>query len=230
MGIYLYCFTSPGHDPGPDLAGMHGRFVTSLPFPALTLWVGLLDAVPSPKLEHVKDHHAVVRSAWSGAPACLPARFGQWFADREAVEESLSDRWAALERALAQVEGAGEFGVRILDPRATPEDPVAPEPEKRPHLTGREYLDSLRRRALDQEELHRRGEAIGEDIRSELGGAIRAQRSEPLPTRHGLVSVSHLVPKDGEEAYAERLGRFRERHPELRFLTSGPWPPYSFVP
>jgi len=223
MGLYVYCFTPAGHGPGPDIAGVAGNPVSLLASGKLALWVDLRESVPDATLRSVKAHHAVVEAAWSTSPACLPARFGQWFHGHDALEESLAEKRPALEQALARVEGAAEHGVRIADPRASTSDEA--------HVpSGRAYLELLRQQASVREERDRRGEALGVELEAALGDAVREQRSEPLPTRHGLLSVSHLVPRERQQDYVERLGAFRGRHPELRFLTSGPWPPYSFAP
>jgi hypothetical protein len=227
MGVYLYCMTPPQALPGPHLAGIRGDPVSSFTAPDLTLWVDLQETAPPATLESVKAHHAVVRAAWSAAPACLPARFGQWFPDRAGLEERVTRIGPALERALLSVRGAGEHGIRVLDPETGEESRVS---EPVPPRTGREYLESLERKNRARETRGDRARALAGRLEAALDGVVRAQRAEPLLTRHGLLSVAHLVSSDREEAYAKRLADFREEHQELRFLVTGPWPPYSFAP
>ena len=227
MGIYLYCFTPPPALPGPELAGIHGDPVTSLDCRKLSLWVDLPEVAPRATLDSVKAHHAVVRAAWTTSPACLPARFGQWFQERAALEKAVAEKGAALERALQEVEGAGEHGVRIVEPEATE---ASGESDPEPPHTGRAYLESLLKRDLARQQRNQRAEAMGRELETALLGAIRAQRAEPLKGSHGLLSVAHLVASDRQDEYRDRLAGFRTVHPELRFLVSGPWPPYSFAP
>jgi hypothetical protein len=198
--------------------------------PGLSVWADVLDGAPEISAESVRRHHAVVTAAWTFAPACLPARFGQWLADPQALQETVEDQRAELERALARVEGAGEHGVRISEPgirggasRAARED--LPQP-----TSGREYLERLREKVRAQDEHEQRGRAIANELEASLEGAIRAQRVDPLAPERGLVSVSHLVSREHEREYSERIERFRERHPELGIFCTGPWPPYSFAP
>jgi hypothetical protein len=42
------------------------------------------------------------------------------------------------------------------------------------------------------------------------------------------VAVSHLVERAKLVQYNERLANARKERGELRFLTSGAWPPYNF--
>jgi len=44
-----------------------------------------------------------------------------------------------------------------------------------------------------------------------------------------VVAAAHLVERDKIPQYKERLAAARKNRPELHFLFSGPWPPYSFA-
>jgi hypothetical protein len=43
-----------------------------------------------------------------------------------------------------------------------------------------------------------------------------------------VVRAAHLVVRERVEEYRERLRAAGDERRELRLLTSGPWPPYSF--
>jgi len=60
-----------------------------------------------------------------------------------------------------------------------------------------------------------------------LGSIVRQERIDALPSRHGLVSLAHLVERRAEREYRAGVDRVRGERPELRFLLTGPWPPYS---
>jgi hypothetical protein len=225
-GIYLYCFTPPGTVPGADLAGVCAGLVTHLALPWLTVWLEETDDVPRADLETIRRHDAVVRAAWAATPACLPVRFGQWFAEAGALEKTLTERRMELERALTTVADAGEHGIRITETDPTTEA----EAERARPSTGRAYLEWLQARMRRDDARARRVAALGEELEASLGPAIRAQRLDVLPAGQGLASVAHLVPIERAEAYAEGIRAFGARHPELGLLETGPWPPYSFAP
>jgi len=44
-----------------------------------------------------------------------------------------------------------------------------------------------------------------------------------------VVAAAHLVDRDKIPQYKENMVAARENRPELHFLVSGPWPPYSFA-
>jgi hypothetical protein len=228
-GLYLYCFTPPGHLPGPDLAGFGTDSISGIPLTGFTLWVERLGACPAASVEASLRHHAVVERAWTHAPACLPVRFGQWFRTLELLESSVDERRPDLAAALIRVAGAGEHGLRIVDPE---ESPAAPETGPRPArpATGRAYLEAARERVHRREGRAARTRTLAESLERALGDAIRAQRVDPLAEDQGLVSVAHLVARDRTEAYADRIAAFEKEHEQLRFVGTGPWPPYSFAP
>ena len=44
-----------------------------------------------------------------------------------------------------------------------------------------------------------------------------------------LLNYSFLVERNKFSEFSEKIGELEERHQELKFLYTGPWPPYSFV-
>ena len=48
------------------------------------------------------------------------------------------------------------------------------------------------------------------------------------PTEKLIVAAAHLVARESIREYRDRLTESRKMRPELHFLVSGPWPPYSF--
>jgi len=226
-GLYLFCFTPPGYCPGADLAELHGDSVSCVTVPGLTVWAEAAEAAPRASADAIRRHDAIVRAAWKLAPACLPVRFGQWLPGLEPLEARLEEQRAELERALARVEGADEYGVRISDP-LTSTKPAQPE-DPRP-TTGRAYLEWVREKVRAQDEHDQLGDDLSRELEAWLAGSIRAQRSDRLSPGHGLVSLSHLVERERSGEYQAKLEQFRAAHPLVDMRTTGPWPPYSFTP
>jgi hypothetical protein len=223
-GLYLYCLTPPENIGGLELAGVGGNLVTPLRIGPFHAWTHCAEGSPAATVEAIREHHEVVRATWQHTSACVPARFGQWFATEPALEADLLRREAALSDALVRVRGAGEHGVRLSELAPPAEEPSLPAP-----ATGRAYLEAARLKERAREERVERGERIASVVLDALGSTVRAQRVSALPAEQGLVSLSHLVPSERASEYAEALERFRGSHEELSLISVGPWPAYSFA-
>lgn len=220
MGLYLYCVGAPDHPPPIELEGIAGAPVRALDAGGLQAWVSSLDGPPPASLDRVRAHNAVVEaSAETSTP--LPMRFGQWFETEAALSAALDARQPGLERALDRVREAMEFGVRIIE-RGGAERP-APD-----RSTGKAYLEALARREEEAERSRRRGAQVAAELRSFLGSVVRAQEVRPGGS-DALVSIAHLVGRHDTGTYNTRLRTFSLRWPDLRFVFSGPWPPYGFT-
>lgn len=222
MGLYLYCVGAPGHPAPEGVTGIDGAPTSARDVAGLVAWVSELDAAPSPSLERIRAHNGVVERACDTRTA-LPVRFGQWFADEAGLAASVRERLSDLTRGLERVAGALEMGVRVLDPAHAGED--AP-PDR---STGRAYLEALARREDVAKEARARGAAVARSLADRLSGLVRDMRVRPLGSAAGLVAVAYLVERHDIGNYEAAVGDFAARHEDLRFLFSGPWPPYGFA-
>ncbi len=225
MGLYLYCLLPEGSPPPPTLRGVEDAPVEVRDAGPLVCWLSTLAAAPEATLDRIRRHDAVVEAALAAGVTPLPLRWGQWASSEEALATTLRERQEAYLKTLEMVAGAVEFGVRILDPVRAPASP----PVATGASTGTAYMRTLLAQAASRRAVDARGQEIASKIRAVLGAIIRQERIDALPSRHGVVSVAHLVTRREEEAYRAGVERVRRERPELRFLVTGPWPPYSFV-
>lgn len=224
MGLHLYCIVPAGHGVAP-LAGIEGRPVRSLEGAGLGVWTSEHPTRPRPAIETVRAHNAVVEAAITDQVTPVPVRFGQWLDSEAAATAAVAegaDHYATL---LEEFAGAVEFGVRILEPE------LERSPRQRPREvpSGRQYMAALAERSRTDRVLRRRGEEVAARLEAALGPIVRRARTDPLESNHGLVSTAYLVGRHDFGRFHARMRTFRAQSPELRFLTSGPWPPYSFV-
>lgn len=224
-GVYPYCILPSGHHPGPRLAGVDGTSVRAQDLGPFTVWVSSLEAAPPVDLEHIEQHHEVVRAAASAATP-VPVRFGAWAPSPEALAERILPRADELEAVLEAVSGRVEYGVLFLDRsealEASSTEPAAP-------ASGRAYLRALARDREERRGRTERGEELARRLRAHLGSLPVEERVTPARPP-GLVAVAHLVARSDRAAYLERVERFvRERAGECEARVTGPWPPYSFA-
>ena len=224
MGIYLYCVTPGGQQPAATLTGIDGRTVEALAHAGLAYWFSELDARPEASLESVRQHNDVVEAAVTEQTTPVPLRFGQWLPDLERVRERITPLGEAHKAALERFGGALEFGIRVLDP----EEPAAQVVHPPTGVSGREYLLALQQKHRGPIDSPDRA-AVRARVQATLGALAREERFEALDTSHGVFSVAHLVARDRFDAYRAGTQALRNDISKLRFLVSGPWPPYSFA-
>jgi gas vesicle protein GvpL/GvpF len=208
--IYLYAIAE-GLDGLPDLRGVDGAPLERRSVEGLDLVVsGHGGTTVDTSEEAVLAHARVVEALVERSAALLPARFGRGFRDEDALREAIEGRAASLREALAQVRGCVEVGVRVLAPERAPAPPAE---------TGRAYMDALRSRDEAARELH-----------EPLAGLARAATHTVGATPRLLLSGAYLVEPGELDAFRSRVSELEAAHPELTFVTTGPWPPYSFAP
>jgi hypothetical protein len=219
MGVYAYCLGQAGHPEPPALKGVGDAPIMAERFDDLVVWISELDAMPAPDLAGIRLHNAVVEAA-TAQETPLPFRFGQWFASRHELRDSLLERRDHLTRQLRHVRGALEHGVRIVDP--------AHQPPTTDRSSGTAYLEALALRARQDQLDGERGLAVAAALRAWLGPLVRDERVRTVGGGT-LATIAHLVDRHDTGDYGARVREFVPDQPELRLLVTGPWPPYGFM-
>lgn len=219
MGIYAYCLGTAAHPEPPVLDGVEGAPVRLDRAAGFGIWVSDLPRAPAPSLEAVRAHNAVVEAA-TETMTPLPFRFGQWFESHDAFVRSIDERREQLGRSLDHVADALEYGVRVLDPQHQAEPPD--------RTSGTAYLETLATRARQDESDRARGREVAAALRARLGPLVRDERVR-LVGAGTLASIAHLVARHDTGEYGRSIRRYPSERPELRFLFTGPWPPYGFA-
>jgi hypothetical protein len=163
--------------------------------------------------ERILVHARVVEQLSALNAAVLPARFGAAYDDRAALVEAVRRREVPLRDALDRVRGCSEMGLRIVDPDASVDAPVA---------SGGEYM----RRRLNR---IRDAEHVAAEIDEAIGGVARDTKTQILASAQFLFTAAYLVRREEAESFRATVSAVESRHPELVFVCTGPWPPYSFA-
>jgi hypothetical protein len=206
--IELYAITA---HPGPSLPGLAPlRAVPACGLAAICAPAEERDVTP----EALWQHEQIVEALMEDRDL-LPVRFGTRVEDEDAAARTLAERRVELECALERVRGAVELSVRAVfaEPNVTAQPPEG---------SGADYLRAKRRSSAAQD-------AVASAVHEPLAMLARAHVQRiPRPPAEAL-RAAYLVDRPSVGAFARLVGRLDERHPELRLLCTGPWPPYSFA-
>lgn len=224
VGLYGYCVVPAGHG-ALTIRGIDDAAVSVRPVDDLAVLVSEVPR-PEPTTSHVQQHNAVIEAVVTEELTPVPLRFGQWAEDGAVFDRVVREKAAWYHERLTAFAGAMEFGLRVLQPDRPAPARVVRLPAA---TTGIEYMNALRDRVAGERAEREVFENVGAGISEIMSGLVREERVEEARGAHGVVTVLHLVPRQNFQTYRERVHELKLRFPELRFLVSGPWAPYSFA-
>jgi hypothetical protein len=174
--------------------------------------VGEIDDDVESTDEHVLSHARIVDRLAALNDAVLPVRFGRGFRAPNELEAALGRLAARLEERLRAVRGCVEIGVHVVG--------------EAPRASGAEVgADYMRRRLREVAE----AEELADEIHVPLAERSRESTRNGTVASAALLRAAYLVPRGDVEAFCGAVESARQRHPELTFACTGPWPPYSFA-
>jgi hypothetical protein len=164
----------------------------------------------------------------------LPVRFGTTFADGQGVQNILAAHYAGFAADLLRLRGHVELALRVCWDDVCAEAPdqyldesyAAPTTDIGP---GRKYMIAKLKEYRKGQKRREWAEKYAVLIHSTLSGMATQSERRLLPKPKVLMTAAYLV-KNGEiENFRRELKNLRVSHPALRFVLTGPWPPFTFV-
>ena len=225
MKLYVYCLAE-GMDvleqPTLGIAGAPVRVLKSENFSVLVSDLDA-DSVPVTR-ENALAHAAVVRSVLDHTTP-LPFRFGTIVTEQQ-LQSYLSAHKATLENKLASVRGCVEMSVKIIWKNSAE---TQPETYDTGQATGTSFLAAKRRQIIGDEQRAVEATEISTWLHENLSGLIRDEQVTIRPTERLVLAAAHLIEREKIAQYRREVAETCQNRPELHFLLSGPWPPYSFA-
>jgi Gas vesicle synthesis protein GvpL/GvpF len=229
MKLYVYCLVEGKNELLHSLQGIAGAPVRLLTRDMFSLSVSDFagDAVAVTR-ENVLAHAAVVQSLLERTTP-LPVRFGT-IVTEEQLESYVSAKHEALRAKLEQVRGCVEMSVKIIWDREWAEEPATNIGQQKP---GTAFLSEKRREILGGEARAEEAKRVAEWLEDQIREIVREMEIKTNPigtnaTSKSILAAAHLVERDRLDEFRLRVAEARQQRPELHFLVSGPWAPYSF--
>lgn len=227
-GIYLYGIVGSSPDLSQEIRGLGGEPVRLLPRGNVAAVVSRSLLHPWPLDEaHLTLHESVVEELMSSRPI-LPARFNTLFRTEDAVIALLNERARPFRSALERVTGKVELGLRVLwEPPCDAEESAD---KKSWHGgPGTEYLHRRLREERRRAGIRGVGERVIREVQAFFHSLAVESRLQRLPTDRLLFTGAYLVERYRVAAFREDVAKAQQELSYLRFLLTGPWPPYHFV-
>ena len=242
MSLYVYCLCDASEAEAFEGAvGLGSAPVSILKFGRVAAIVG--DMEEGGRVAATGDNvaaHNLVCSRSLAVATPLPSRFGARVTAARLAEYVTANE-DALVSVLARVRGCVEMGVKIRDgsTNAKGESRKAKAGSRNAEGcsekdgdarvgSGTAFLLAKQREILGDESLKLRAEELAAWLDRRVSGLARESAVRLHPSESLVVRAAHLVERGRLTEYRERVRSLGEERPALQFLTSGPWPPYSF--
>jgi hypothetical protein len=231
--FYLYAISDRPEAPVPAQPGLEEAALLSIPYQSIAAIGSPFSAgEAAPTEANLWRHEAVVESLMADR-AVLPVRFGAILAGEMAVRAALAAHYTNFLAGLDRVRGRVELGLRILwDDDLQIEDggsPVADSNRQAPTISGRSYLLARLEEDRQYRDWRERAETLAMELNVSLSRLAVDSVQQMLVTPRLLLTAAYLVDQDQVAAFRLAVEALKITHPALRFLCTGPWPPYSFV-
>jgi hypothetical protein len=225
MKLYAYCLVEDPDTFDASTRGISGAAVRLQQIDEYGVLVSDFDSdTVAVTRDNALDHAAVVRSVLDRTTP-LPFRFGTLVTD-EQLRSYISARKPALHTRFELVRGCVEMSVKIIREVSTDNK----ERERQEAVTsGTTFLQEKRREIRGSEQSAAEAKNISTWLHDRVKTLTRDEQVTLRPSEKLVVAAAHLVERDKIPQYKEMMASIRENRPELHFLFSGPWPPYSFA-
>lgn len=228
---YVYAILNRDCPIPNGLGGLTGGAVLPVRYRELAAAASIVDPENiRPTTENLLLHESIVESLRESGPG-LPVRFGTILSDAESVERALAEQYEVLMDDLRRVGDKVELGISALwrNPPADEEETPAADSASAPEGPGTRYLQARVADYRQEARLREKAETVAEGIDAVLSGHAVDRRATILPSPRVAVRAAYLLQPSHIDAFRASFEEARARFPELRFLLSGPWPPYTFV-
>ena len=226
MKLYVYCLAEGVERLDKTLRGVSGEPVRIVQFENLSALVSVSrSAAFQVNRKNVLAHHEVVRSITEQTTP-LPARFGT-IVTVEQLSNYVSTHQQAIKAKLAHVRGRVEMNVRMIE---TTDAADTPQDNDHGLGPGTAFLLEKQRDLLREQAGAAQKGQLSAWLHEKLGDLIKEEKISLVPSKTLILArADHLIERVDVQEYRTKMTKAVEERPEVRFMVSGPWPPYSFA-
>ena len=170
----------------------------------------------------------------------LPVRFGSILESENAVTQMLGRNYQNIQQNLQKVENKNEFGLKIFcDSDAlkselmTKSESIAKNTEVKDTIVAKsvylEYVNKKLKEHRQEELLSNYVDTIISDITQYLERLYAINKFKKMATQNNLIDAIFLIEKGNENELISSVKDLQKRYPDLKFVLTGPWPPFNFV-
>jgi len=236
MKLYLYGIINSSDQIKKSIYGLEGSNVYNIPFCDIGAVVSEIEKPIQDVTEGaVLGHEAVVEKLMANFDV-LPARFQTIIDGRDSLLSMMQSYYRDFKGNLERFHNKCEFGIKVI----WPADKVKANILKVLKKEEQKILESDNSSSKRFIKKKFEGYKIDIEFEAKADKFIKVmdiffsrfaaeKKLEKLRTKNLLLDAVYLVEKDRENDFREAFGHIKSGPLGLKYLFSGPWPPYNFV-
>ena len=235
MKLYTYAVIDSNNKITAPINGLKGTGIYNIPYRDIGIVVSQSEQIQDITQEHILKHEEVVEKLMESFTV-LPIRFLTLFKKEDDLLLMMQEHYSDFRENLDRLRNKVEFGIKIIWPGETIKNRVIEASKKlnanvaiADNTPGKSFvMQKLEKYKIDKEfaEEADRCIALLDDFFSRF---VTEKKLEKLKSDNLLLNAYYLVEKEKQGDFKEAFERAKNTPGDLKYLFSGPWPPYNFI-
>ena len=237
MGIYTYAIIDSNSKISSSINGLGGAVVYNIPYRNIGIVVSESEHVQDIAQEHILKHEEVVEKLMEDFTV-LPMRFHTLFNREKDALLMMKEYCCDFRENLDRLRNKKEFGVRVIWPGDIKRKRIIDAYKKSNDSVAMPDSSSIKSFVKEKFEEYKIDKEFEEEadkyialIDNFFSRWACEKKIEKLKSENLLLNAFYLVEKEKEGDFKEAFERARDICicGDLKYLFSGPWPPYNFI-
>ena len=234
----IYAILDTDKDLGLDLKGLDDSYVYTLTCKDISAAVSDIDKGNLKVNEECAVAYGKIIENMMREYTLLPMRFGTLVKEDREVIAILEKYYDGFIDNLRQIKGKLEYGLKVLldikeagfeiNSSSETKDSKSFDRLKGGSPYKKYLLEKLREHKFEEALMGKVGRII-EDIHNPLKELSSLSKFKKMATKRIILDAAYLVEKKKKDVFIQRFKGLCKRHQKLKFLLTGPWPPYNFA-
>lgn len=235
MKIYTYGIIDSNGKIDNSLRGLKGAGIYNIPYQD----IGIVSSEFNGQIQDIKDHvlkHEEVIERMMEDFTVLPMKFLTFLDRKEDVLLMMKDYYNDFKENLCRLRNKVEFGIRVIWPGEVIRERIADTYNRNNHYLSasadspeKSFVKKKFEKYKIDKELEEEADRCIAFVDGLFSRHAAEKKLEKLKTRNLLLSAFYLLEKENQGDFKERFERLRKGPSDLKYLFSGPWPPYNFI-
>ncbi len=236
MSIYIYGIIDFNEEMAEAITGLDGANIYNIPYRDIgALASDLNTPVRNKDEDRVLEHEIALEKIMKNF-TILPMRFLTVFDKKDNVLSMLKEHYSNFREDLDRLRDKVEFGIKTIWPGAIIRDRIENAYRKAQSdlsssadSPGKSFMKEKFGKYKIDKEFEEEADRCIAIIDGFFNRFVAEKRLEKLKTDNLLLDAAYLVDKEKQSDFKKAFEELRASPCDLKYLFSGPWPPYNFV-